>query len=111
MQKWHRNDPERQREALMKLYQEHGMNPFAPILGCLPMLLPMPVLFALFFVFQNTIEFRGVSFLWLPDISLKDPFYIVPILMGLTMFALSWIGMRIAPPNPQAKMMAYVLPV
>jgi len=37
------------------------------------MLLPMPVLFALYYVFQNTIEFRGVQFLWLPDISLRDP--------------------------------------
>jgi YidC/Oxa1 family membrane protein insertase len=62
-------------------------------------------------VFQNTIEFRGVSFLWLPDISLKDPYYIVPILMGLSMFVLSWIGIRNAPPNPQAKIMAYFLPV
>ena len=64
------------------------------MLGCLPMLLPMPVLFALYFVFQNTIEFRGVSFLWLPDISLRDPYYIMPIVMGASMFLLSWIGMR-----------------
>ena len=42
----------------------------------------MPILFALFFVFQNTIEFRGVPFLWLADISLKDPYFIVPIVMG-----------------------------
>jgi YidC/Oxa1 family membrane protein insertase len=75
------------------------------------MLIPMPFLFALFFVFQNTIEFRGVSFMWLDDISQKDPYYILPVLMGLSMFALSWIGMRGAPPNPQAKMMAYVFPV
>jgi YidC/Oxa1 family membrane protein insertase len=68
------------------------------------------VLFALFFVFQNTIEFRGVSFLWLPDISLKDPYYITPLLMGITMFILSWIGMRAAPPNPQTKMMTYMMP-
>ena len=75
------------------------------------MLIPMPVLFALFFVFQNTIEFRGVPFLWLPDISIRDPYYILPVMMGLSMFVLSWIGMRNAPPNPQAKMMAYVMPI
>ena len=75
------------------------------------MLLPMPILFALFFVFQNTIEFRGVSFLWLADISLKDPFYILPIAMGLSMFVLSWVGMRNVPPNPQMKMMAYLMPI
>jgi YidC/Oxa1 family membrane protein insertase len=110
VQKRYKTDPEKQREALVKLYQQHGMSPFSPIMGCLPMLLPMPVLFALFFVFQNTIEFRGVSFLWLPDLSLRDPLYIMPIFMGVSMFVLSWIGMRAAPPNPQTKMMSYMMP-
>src|SRR5690606_24973368 len=64
-----------------------------------------------FFVFQNTIEFRGVPFMWLADISLKDPYYILPILMGITTFLVSWIGMRGAPPNPQAKMFTYVMPL
>ena len=111
LQKKYRENPEKQREAMMKLYQEHGMSPFTPILGCLPMLLPMPILFALYFVFQNTIELRGVSFLWLPDLSLKDPYYIIPLLMGISMFVLSWIGMRGMPPSPQSKMMSYVMPV
>jgi YidC/Oxa1 family membrane protein insertase len=111
VQKRYQDNPEKQRTELMRVYKEHDMTPLSPMLGCLPMLLPMPILFALFFVFQNTIEFRGVSFLWLPDISLKDPFYIVPLLMGLSMFVLSWIGIRNAPPNPQAKLMAYFLPV
>lgn len=110
IQKRYKTEPERQREAIMKAYQEHGMSPFSPMLGCLPMLLPMPILFALYFVFQNTIEFRGVSFLWLPDLALRDPFYITPIVMGASMFLLSWIGMRNVPPNPQSKMMAYVMP-
>jgi YidC/Oxa1 family membrane protein insertase len=111
LQKKYRDNPERQRDAMMKLYQEHGMSPFTPILGCLPMLLPMPILFALYFVFQNTIELRGVSFWWLPDLSLKDPYYITPIFMGISMYVLSWIGMRGMPPSPQAKMMTYVMPV
>jgi YidC/Oxa1 family membrane protein insertase len=111
IQKKHSDDPKRQQEAIMKVYKDHGMSPLSPLMGCLPMLLPMPILFALYFVFQNTIEFRGVSFLWLPDISLKDPFYITPLLMGVSMFAMSWIGMKGAPPNPQAKMMAYMMPI
>jgi YidC/Oxa1 family membrane protein insertase len=110
LQKRYKTEPDKQREAMVKLYQSHGMSPFSPLLGCLPMLLPMPILFALYFVFQNTIEFRGVSFLWLPDISLRDPYYIIPIVMGASMFVLSWIGMRAAPPNPQAKMMSYMMP-
>jgi YidC/Oxa1 family membrane protein insertase len=104
-------DPLQQREAIMKVYKEAGVSPFAGLTGCLPALLPMPILFALFFVFQNTIEFRGVPFMWLHDISVKDPYYILPLLMGASMFVLSWIGMRNAPPNPQAKMMMYMFPV
>jgi YidC/Oxa1 family membrane protein insertase len=104
-------DPVQQREAIMKVYHDAGVSPFAGLTGCLPALLPMPILFALFFVFQNTIEFRGVPFLWLHDISIKDPFYILPLLMGASMYVLSWIGMRNAPPNPQAKMMGYMFPV
>jgi len=110
LQKRYKTDPEKQREAMIKLYQEHGMSPLSPMMGCLPMLLPMPVLFALYFVFTNTIEFRGISFLWLPDLALKDPLYITPVFMGLSMLALSWIGMRGVPPNPQSKMMAYMMP-
>ena len=104
-------DPIQQREAIMKVYHDAGVSPFAGLTGCLPALLPMPILFALFFVFQNTIEFRGVPFLWLHDISIKDPLYILPLLMGASMYLLSWIGMRNAPPNPQAKMMGYMFPV
>ena len=111
IQKKYSDDPKRQQEAIMKVYKDHGMSPLSPLMGCLPMLLPMPILFALYFVFQNTIEFRGVSFLWLPDISLKDPYYITPLLMGVSMFVMSWIGMKGAPPNPQAKMMTYTMPV
>jgi len=104
-------DPVQQREAIMKVYSDAGVSPFAGLTGCLPALLPMPILFALFFVFQNTIEFRGVPFMWLHDISIKDPLYILPLLMGASMYLLSWIGMRNAPPNPQAKMMGYMFPV
>jgi YidC/Oxa1 family membrane protein insertase len=104
-------DPEKQRDEMMRIYREHGMSPLSPLSGCLPMLIPMPVLFALFFVFQNTIEFRGVGFWWMPDISQYDPLFIIPAAMVISMFALQWIGMRNAPPNPQAKMLLYILPI
>ena len=110
IQKRYKNEPDKQRDALVKVYQAHGMSPFSPMLGCLPMLLPMPILYALYFVLRSTIELRGVPFLWMPDLSLRDPYYITPILMGLSMFVMSWIGIRAAPPNPQAKMMAYMMP-
>lgn len=111
VQKRYKSDPQKMQSEMMRIYKEHDMSPFSTFAGCLPLLLPMPVLFALFFVFQNTIEFRGVPFLWLADISIKDPFYIVPLLMGVSMFVLSWVGMRNSPPNPQAKMMLYIFPV
>ena len=107
LQERYKSDPQKMQQELMKLYKEHGVNPLG---GCFPMLLPMPVLFALFFVFANTIEFRGVAFLWLPDLSRPDPFYVIPLVMGGSMFALSWIGQRGLPPNPHTKMMMYIMP-
>ena len=104
----YKEDPAKLQQEMFKLYKEHGVNPLG---GCWPMLLPMPVLLALFFVFQNTIELRGQSFLWLPDLSRPDPFYIIPVIMGLSMFALTKMGQRGIPPNPQMKMMMYVMPV
>ena len=106
----YKDDPEKQRTEIMKVYQSHGMSPLSPLLGCLPSLLPMPILLALFFVFRNTIEFRGVPFWWMSDLSVRDPYYILPLLMGASMYLISWIGMRNTPPNPQAKMMSYIMP-
>jgi YidC/Oxa1 family membrane protein insertase len=103
----YKNEPERLQREMLRVYKEHKVNPFG---GCLPMLLPMPVLLALFFVFANTIVFRGVPFLWLPDLSRHDPTYIIPIMMGLSMFALSKVGQLGVPPNPQTKMMLYMMP-
>jgi YidC/Oxa1 family membrane protein insertase len=109
-QERYKNDRAKQQQEILKIYQEHGMSPFSALSGCLPALIPMPVFFALFFVFQNTIEFRGVPFLWLTDISLRDPLYILPVVTGASMFVLSWIGMRNMPKNPQATMMLYLMP-
>lgn len=107
LQEQYKNDPQKLQQEMMKLYREHGVNPLG---GCVPMLIPMPVLFALFFVFRETIEFRGVPFLWLPDLSRADPLFIIPIVMGLSMFGVSKIGQIGVPPTPQTKMMTYVMP-
>ena len=105
----YKDNPEKLQKEMLKLHKEHGFNPLA---GCLPMLLPWPVLIALFFVFQNTIELRGVSFLWLPDLSAPDPYFILPVFLGISMFLLQWVSMRSMPQqNPQMKMMMYVMPV
>jgi len=104
----YKDDPARLQREMLRIYKEYKVNPFG---GCLPMLLPMPVLLALFFVFANTIAFRGVPFLWLPDLSRPDPLKIIPILMGLSMFGLSKVGQIGVPPNPQTKMMVYFMPL
>jgi YidC/Oxa1 family membrane protein insertase len=106
----HKGDPQRMQAEIMRVYKEHGMSPFSSLSGCLPMLIPMPVFIALFFVFQNTIEFRGVPFLWFPDISVKDPYYIIPVLVAATTMLMSWIGMRGIQSNEQQKMMLYLMP-
>lgn len=106
----YKDNPEKLQKEMMRLYKEYGFNPLA---GCLPMLLPWPVLIALFFVFQNTIELRGVPFYWLPDLSAKDPIYLLPILLAVSMFALQFISFRSMPEagkNPQMKMMMYFMP-
>ena len=108
IQKKHKDNPEKLQKEMMRLYKEHGFNPLA---GCLPLLLPWPVLIALFFVFQNTIELRGVPFLWLPDLSAKDPFYVLPIILAVSMFLMQWVSMRsIEQVNPQMKMMMWMMP-
>jgi YidC/Oxa1 family membrane protein insertase len=108
IQERYKNDPQKMQQEMFKLYKEYNVNPLG---GCWPMLLPMPVLFALFFVFQNTIELRGASFLWLPDLSRPDPLYIIPVIMGLSMYGLSKVGQIVMEPNPQMKMMLYIMPV
>src|SRR5438477_701036 len=107
-QEKYKNDPERRQRDMLRIYMDQNVNPLG---RCLPMLLPWPVLLALFFVFANTIVFRGVPFLWLPDLSRPDPFRIIPILLGLSMFGLSKVGQIGVPPNPQTKMMVYFMPI
>lgn len=104
----YKNDPQKMQQEMFKLYREYKVNPLG---GCWPMMLPMPVLFALFFVFQNAIELRGTSFLWLPDLARPDPLYIIPVVMGASMYFLTKIGQMGMEPNPQMKMMLYMMPL
>jgi YidC/Oxa1 family membrane protein insertase len=109
MQTKYKEKPEQLQKEMMRLYKEEGFNPLG---GCIPMLIPWPVLITLFFVFQNTIEFRGVEFLWLPDLSRPDPYYILPLLLGVSLWGLQYLNMRAAPQdNPQMKMMLWFLPI
>jgi YidC/Oxa1 family membrane protein insertase len=88
----------------MALYKEHKVNPMA---GCLPMLVQIPVFFALYKVLYNAIELRGAGFLYIPDLSMKDPYYITPILMGVTMLIQQKMTPSVGDPM-QAKMMMFM---
>jgi YidC/Oxa1 family membrane protein insertase len=105
----YKDKPEQLQKEMLRLYKEEGFNPMG---GCLPMLIPLPILITLFFVFQSTIAFRGVDFLWLPDLSRADPLYILPVLLGVSMFLMQWLSTRtMAEVNPQMKFMMYAMPI
>jgi YidC/Oxa1 family membrane protein insertase len=108
IQERYKNDPQKLNTEMFKLYKEHNVNPLG---GCWPMLLPWPFLLALFVVFQYSIELRGASFLWMADLSMHDPYYILPVLMGLSIFGMSKLGQLGMAPNPQMQTMLYVMPV
>jgi YidC/Oxa1 family membrane protein insertase len=79
----YKNDPQKMQKEIMELYKKHKVNPMG---GCLPMLLQIPVFFALYKVLLIAIELRSAPFaLWITDLSAKDPYYILPIVMGATM--------------------------
>ncbi len=79
-----KNDKERLNKELMELYKKHRVNPLG---GCLPMLVQIPVFFALYKVLLDAIALRHAPFLlWITDLSAKDPYYITPLLMGASMF-------------------------
>lgn len=79
----YKKDPQRMQKEMMEIYRKYKVNPMG---GCLPILLQIPVFFALYKVLMIAIELRGAPFmLWIRDLSAKDPYYILPIVMGITM--------------------------
>jgi YidC/Oxa1 family membrane protein insertase len=109
----HAGDPARLNQEMMKVYSDLGVSPLSMMSGCLPLLIPMPVLITLFFVFQSAIEFRGASFAWLPDLSLRDPWNILPIFLMVSMFLLQYVSTKMSgiEQNEQTRMMLYTMPL
>ena len=84
LQERYKGDPQKLQAHMMELYKKHGANPMG---GCLPLLLQIPVFFAIYRVLFNAIELKGADWLlWITDLSAMDPYFILPILMGATMF-------------------------
>jgi YidC/Oxa1 family membrane protein insertase len=102
----YKKDPQRMNQEMMKLYKEHKVNPMG---GCLPMLLQLPFFVALYNVLSVSIELRQAPFIpfWIKDLSVYDPYYILPVLMGVSM--IFTMKMTATTPDPQqAKIMMFM---
>lgn len=104
LQARYKDDRQKMGPAMMELYRKEKVNPMG---GCLPMLIQMPIFLALYWVFVESVELRHAPFmLWITDLSAKDPLYILPILFGLSMFAMQKLTpMQVTDPLQQKIMM------
>ena len=93
LQAKYKGDKQKLNTKMMELYKKHGANPMG---GCLPILLQIPVFFAIYRVLQNAIELKASPWIfWVEDLSIMDPYFILPVAMGVTMF----LHQRITPTN------------
>jgi len=123
--KKYKDDPAKKNQAMMKLWKEHGVNPFGMLRGCIPVLLQMPIFIALYYLLDQAIELRGQSFYWISDLSMPDRLLtfpgfrlpligviaslnILPILMGLTQVVSSRMTMSAAADPTQRQMMMFM---
>ena len=89
----YKGDPQKLNAHMMELYKKSGANPMG---GCLPILIQIPIFFAIYRVLLNAIELKGAEWiLWIDDLATKDPYFVLPLLMGATMF----LQQRITPTN------------
>lgn len=89
----YKNDPAKMNAQMMEMYKKHGANPMG---GCLPLILQIPVFFALYRVLLNAVELQGAPWiLWIEDLAHMDPYFVLPILMGASM----WFQQKITPNN------------
>lgn len=101
----YKDDRQKMSQETMALYRREKVNPLS---GCLPMIIQIPFFFALYYVLLESVQLRQAPFIfWIQDLSIKDPYYVLPVLMGITMF----IQQRLnpTPPDPmQAKIMMFM---
>jgi len=109
LKKKYENDQQKLAEAQMKLFREEGINPLS---GCLPLILQMPIYFALYRTIFSSAELYNAPFLgWITDLSKSDPYFIIPILAGALMIAQVKFAPQAANANPQMKMMQWIMPL
>ncbi|MEW9571643.1 membrane protein insertase YidC [Rhodanobacter sp. Si-c] len=97
------DDKAKLQQAQMELYKKEKVNPMA---GCFPVLITLPVFYGLFYVLEYSLELRHAAFLWIPDLSAPDPYYILPVIYAAVMLGTQWLNPAAAGMDPaQAKMM------
>ena len=102
IQERYADDRQKLSQEMMSLYKKEGVNPFG---GCLPMLLPMPIFLALYWVLYESVELRHAPFmLWIDDLSAMDPFFVLPLLMGASMYLQQLLSPQMGDPM-QVRMM------
>jgi YidC/Oxa1 family membrane protein insertase len=98
----YKDDPAQMQREMMRIYREEKVNPLG---GCLPMVIPIPIFIALYWVLLSSVEMRGAPWLgWIQDLSVRDPYFILPVIMTFSMMLQT--ALNPLPPDPvQAKMM------
>jgi YidC/Oxa1 family membrane protein insertase len=102
-----KDEPQKMQQEMLKIYREEKVNPIG---GCLPILIQIPVFIALYSVLSSSVEIRNAPWIgWITDLSVKDPFFVLPALMTASTLLQTWLNPT--PPDPvQAKMM-WIMPL
>ena len=101
----YKSDPQRFQREQMEIFRKQGVNPMG---GCLPMVVQIPIFYALYLTLQYSVELQGAPFmLWITDLSKKDPWYVLPILMGVSMFVQQKMTPTVGDPR-QAQIMLFM---
>jgi YidC/Oxa1 family membrane protein insertase len=105
MKEQYKGEPQKLNQAMMEMYRKEKINPLG---GCLPVLIQIPVFISLYWVLLSSVEMRGAPWiLWIHDLSVPDPYYILPVIMAVSMFVQTKLNPT--PPDPvQAKVMLYM---
>lgn len=106
LQNRYKDDRQKMGPAMMELYRKEKVNPMG---GCLPMLIQLPIFLALYWVFVESVELRQAPFmLWITDLSVKDPYYVLPVLYGISMFIMQKLTPMTVTDPMQAKIMLWM---
>ena len=103
----YKEEPRRKQEETMKIYREEKINPLG---GCLPILIQIPVFIALYWVLLSSVEMRNAPWIgWITDLSAKDPYYILPAIMGASTMLQTWLNPK--PADPMQARMMWMMPL